>query len=356
MPDSGSETKKRKAEHVELSLKTDVGYGKSTGFEDVEFIHHALPELDFDKLDTRSKLFNKPISAPFIISSMTGGYQGAEKINRALAKAAQEMGVGMGLGSQRAMIESNELASSYNVRKEAPDIPLFGNIGIYQLKKYSPEKIEDAVSKIEADALAVHLNPLQEIVQPEGDRNFSSCLKALEKLCSKLSVPVIAKEVGAGISGKVAKMLEDAGVKYIDVSGAGGTSWSAVEIRRGSRHREYWNWGIPTAVAVADSAKHSSLPLIVSGGVRNGLDVAKGIALGASYGAAAHPFLKAVSEKGVKGAVSELKYWRDSLKIAMFLTGSSNLKQLSNSRLLILGKTAESFELLGLKPAGYASR
>ncbi|VVC04905.1 Isopentenyl-diphosphate delta-isomerase [Candidatus Burarchaeum australiense] len=342
-----AKTVRRKAEHVEVTLGKNVQCrAKSAGFDDIDFVHCALPELDFDKIDTRSKLFGKPMSAPIIISSMTGGYAGAEKINAELAKAAQELGLAMGVGSQRAMIEQKSLASTYNIRKVAPDIPLFGNIGICQLKKYSPAQIEAAVSAIGADALAVHLNPLQEIIQPEGDRDFTGCLPALERLCSKLNVPVIAKEVGSGISGEVAKQLERAGVKFIDVSGAGGTSWSGVEIERSGCHYEYWDWGIPTAVAVVDVARSTRLPVIASGGMRCGLDVAKGIALGASYGAAAQPFLAAVSKGGAKAAACELQSWIDSLKMAMLLTRAHNLEKLAKAKLLVTGQTAERLRLL----------
>jgi len=357
MPTLKDKTTGRKAEHVKLTLNKDVQHRtKSTGFEDIDFVHNALPELDFSKIDTSAGIFGKSVSAPIIISSMTGGYAGAEKINMGLAQAAQELGLAMGLGSQRAMMESRELEASYKIRKVAPDIPLFGNIGIFQLKNYSPKQVEAAVQKVEADALAVHLNPLQEAIQPEGDRDFTRCLSALEKLCSSLSVPVIAKEVGAGISGKVAGMLKKAGVKYIDVSGAGGTSWSGVEIERGGLHKEYWDWGIPTALAVADVTKNTDLPVIASGGMRSGLDVAKAIALGAGYGAAAHPFLAAVSKGGAKAASAELKLWIDSLKLAMFLTRSKNLNALENSKLLITGRLAEEMRLVGADPAAFAKR
>ncbi|MFA6036267.1 MAG: type 2 isopentenyl-diphosphate Delta-isomerase, partial [Candidatus Micrarchaeia archaeon] len=244
MRKNGGRTVSRKAEHVAITLNKDVQYSKGTGFSDIDFEHHALPELDFEKIDSRTRLFNRKMSAPLIISSMTGGYPGAEKINLQLAEAAAEAGVAMGVGSQRAMIEKKEMGRTYAIRKAAPDMPLFGNIGIYQLKRYSVEQVEGMVQGIEADALAVHINPLQEILQPEGDRDFSGCLHALQKLCERLSVPVIAKEVGAGISGEVAKMLVENGVKYVDVSGSGGTSWSAVEIERIKSHHEYWDWGI----------------------------------------------------------------------------------------------------------------
>jgi len=356
MPKNGPATVSRKAEHVAITLNKDVQYSKGTGFADVDFVHHALPELDFEKIDTRTQLFNRKMQAPLMISSMTGGYAGAEKINLQLAEAAQEAGVAMGVGSQRAMIEKKEMGRTYAIRKAARDIPLFGNIGIYQLKHYSAAQVEGMVQGIEADALAVHINPLQEILQPEGDKDFSGCLRALQKLCEHISVPVMAKEVGAGISGEVAKMLVENGVKFVDVSGSGGTSWSAVEIERSGAHHEYWDWGIPTALAVADAARSVKVPIIASGGVRTGLDVAKGIALGASYGAAAHPFLKAVMKGGAKGAVREIGQWKQSLKIAMFLTGSADLKKLANARLLVTGATAERMRLLDIDPVRFARR
>ncbi|MCX8197218.1 MAG: type 2 isopentenyl-diphosphate Delta-isomerase, partial [Candidatus Micrarchaeota archaeon] len=280
----------RKKEHVEAVKKKQVSYSFGSGLEDIRFVHNSLPELDFDEIDSSCVLFGKKLSSPLVISGMTGGYSGAEKINLQLAQAAEKENIAFGLGSQRAMLEHPKLASTFKVRKVAPTIPIIGNIGACQLAKFGVKKIRQMLEETEADALAIHLNPLQEIVQPEGDRNFSGILDQIKIFCQELGFPVIVKETGAGIARQAAEALKKAGVQMIDVSGAGGTSWSKVEYLRSRQRPTFADWGNPTAICIAECCR--ILPVIASGGIRNGLDCAKAIALGASYAGAALPFIR----------------------------------------------------------------
>jgi len=333
--------KKRKKSHVEITLDEDVANKRvSTGFDDVDFIHCALPEIDFHRISTGVKFFKKELSAPLIMDSMTGGYGGATAINKALAAAAEKAGIAFALGSQRAMTEDPALKSTYYVRDVAPSIPIIGNIGAVNLKeKGMIQKVEAALKEVDADALAIHLNPLQEAIQPEGDKDFGGCLAAIAETCKSVDVPVIVKEVGCGISGDVASKLERAGVSMINVAGAGGTSWGRIELLRSEgRLESFGDSGIPTVVSLLDTLRFTSKPVIVSGGVRNGLDVAKGIALGASYAAAARPLLLAWKSKQLDETLS---LWKDELRIAMFMAGASDLKQLKATKPLIAGRTAE---------------
>jgi isopentenyl-diphosphate delta-isomerase len=329
-------TEKRKADHVRIALEQDIEcITKPAGFDSVDFVHYSLPEIDFNEIVASTKFLGKPFKAPFIISSMTGGYAGAEKINRDLAAACEKMGIGLGLGSQRAMLEDPSLKKTFFVRDVAPKIFLGANIGAIQLRDYGAKKIEALVSAVEADALFVHLNPLQEAIQPEGDRNWKGCLAAIGKACDGLNVPVIAKETGAGINGEAARELVAAGVKAIDVSGAGGTSWSAIELyRKGAgAGRAFWDWGNPTAECLRECSAAVKVPIIASGGVRSGLDAAKAIRLGASMASAALPFLKAHQQGGEKAVEAEIRRFAEELKMAMFLTRSKNLAELRKAKL-----------------------
>lgn len=338
----------RKQDHVESARKKDVEYTFSAGFSDVRFVHSSLPEMDFESVNCASSLFGKKVSAPIIIVGMTGGYADAERINLGLAAAAEKEGLAMGLGSQRAMIEKPELAATYKVRKNAPTIPLIGNIGACQLQKYGVKKVREMLDAVEADALAIHLNPLQEVVQPEGDSKFSGVLSQIGVFAKDLGLPVIVKETGAGISRETALALKKAGVKMVDVSGAGGTSWSKVEYLRSKEEATFADWGNPTCECVA--ACSDVVETIASGGVRSGLDAAKAIALGASFAGAALPFLKA------KDAGAEAAKWKRDLRIAMLLTESKDIAALKKAKLVITGKTAESMERLGIDAGKYAKR
>ena len=338
----------RKKEHVEAARKKDVEYVQSAGFEDVRFVHSSLPEMDLAEVDSSASLFGKKMSSPIIIVGMTGGYPDAEKINLALAAAAEKQGLAMGLGSQRAMIEKPELAATYKVRKVAPSIPIIGNIGGCQLKNYGVKKVRAMLDGVEADALAIHLNPLQEVCQPEGDSKFAGVLQQIGIFARDLGLPVIVKETGAGISRETAEKLKKAGVKMIDVSGSGGTSWSKVEYMRSGKSPTFSDWGNPTCECVV--ACSDILPIIASGGVRGGLDAAKAIALGASFAGAALPFLRAADP------AAEAAQWKRDLRIAMLLSGSMDIAALQKAKLIITGKTAESFLRLRIDPNLFARR
>lgn len=321
----------RKKEHVEISLKTASQYVVGAGFDRIRLVHNALPELNLDKIDLSTKFLGKKVRYPLMITAMTGGYPKAKEINRKLAEAAQKHGVAIGLGSQRAMIENPKLADTFKIRKYAPSVPIVANIGAFQLKKYPLKTIEKMVSSVDADGLAVHLNALQEVLQPEGDRDYSGVLKAIAKTCNKLNVPVIVKETGAGIDRDAAERLKMAGVSGIDVSGAGGTSWSRIEYLRSKKAVPgFEEWGIPTVECLMMC--RGVLPLIASGGVRNGIDVAKAIALGADMAGAAQPFLKALMKKRLD---NELEIWEKQLRIAAFLTGSKNIDYLKAAKCML---------------------
>lgn len=335
-------TGKRKEEHLRISLNRDVGFkGVTTGLEDYQFVHQALPEIDLSEIDITTQLFGKELKAPLVISSMVGGIEAARRINRRLARVAQALGLAMGLGSQRCAIEAPETASTYQVRDVAPDILLLANLGAVQLNYgYGIDECRRAVEMIGADALVLHLNPLQEALQTGGNTDFRGLLRKIEAVCRKLTVPVIAKEVGCGISREVARQLALAGVSGIDVAGAGGTSWSEVEKFRARTEvgndiaATFASWGIGTADSIAMVREGTpELTLIASGGLRSGLDVAKAIALGADAAGIAAPLLKAADvSSGVVTAL--LKQVIKELKLAMFCTGAANLRQLKNSPFL----------------------
>lgn len=330
---------RRKADHLHISLEEDVQFeGLTTGFERYRFIHQALPEMDLKEVDLYLSLFGKRPRAPLIISSMTGGIEAAERINRNLAQAAQEMGVAMGVGSLRPAIDDPSLARTYQVREVAPDILLFANLGAVQFNYgYGVEECRRAVEMIEADALILHLNPLQECLQEEGNTDFSGLLGQIEKVCHGLSVPVMVKEVGWGISEEVARKLAQAGVAGIDVAGAGGTSWSEVERYRASSEAmknvaaAFAQWGIPTADSIRMAKKGApEITLIASGGIRTGVDVAKAIALGTDGAALATPLLKAAdaSWEAVRERLEEII---QELRIVMFCIGARNLHDLKET-------------------------
>lgn len=328
----------RKLDHVRIVLDQDVGAkGTHTGFAAYRLPHEALPELDLAEIDTRTTFLDKPLAAPLLISSMTGGAADVERINLALAEGAQVLGIAMGVGSQRAAIRDTSVARTYQVRRVAPDVPLLANLGAVQLNYgYGVDECRRAVEMIEADALILHLNALQEAVQPEGNTNFKGLLQKIEQVCAHVGVPVIVKEVGNGIGAATARRLVEAGVWGIDVAGAGGTSWSEVERFRqttdnGARVAgAFAGWGIPTTEALR--AVRAALPavlLIGSGGVRNGVDVAKAIALGADLAGTAKPALiSAVQERGAAAVVEGLRAFIDELRIAMFCSGCGSLADL----------------------------
>ncbi len=335
-------TEGRKADHIRINLEKDVQFPRlTTGLEHYRFVHQALPELDLSEINTSVDLFGKTLSAPVLISSMTGGTDIAHRINQHLAEAAQANHIAMGLGSQRAAIERPELAYSYQVRNVAPDILLFANIGAVQLNYgYGPEQCQRAVDMVEADALILHFNVLQEAVQPEGDTNFAGLLAKVEHVCKSMNVPVIAKEVGWGFSEQNARDLANAGVAAIDVAGSGGTSWSEVEYHRAPNAfharvaASFADWGIPTAEAIQYAVKGApGKKVIASGGLRDGIDIAKCVALGATAGGLAGPFLKAadLSAEAVDQLIRELSA---QIRIAMLCSGARSIAELQKIPLL----------------------
>lgn len=334
-------TSSRKEDHIRINLEENVSSGLSTGLENYNFIHKALPELNLEEVDLTSDIFGRRLKAPILISSMTGGSDQAEIINKRLATAAQEIGVAMGVGSQRVAFEQPELVKSFEVRDRAPDILLFANLGAVQLNYgYGVEHCQRAVEMIDADGLILHINALQEAVQPEGDTRFSGLLKKIELVCKKISVPVLAKEVGWGFSGEDARQLADAGVSAIDIAGAGGTSWTAVEMHRAQNESQarlaatFLNWGIPTAESIQQVRQATpDMAIFASGGLRTGLDIAKCIALGAKLGGMASPFLKAASQS-TKDAIVALQEIKQEIRVSMFAAGIKDLTQLSESTLV----------------------
>lgn len=333
----------RKADHIKINLEKNVQSALTTGLEKYRFAHEAVPDLNLEEIDLSQTVFGKRLAAPILISSMTGGTPEAHAINLTLARAAQETGIAMGLGSQRAGIEHPELAFTFQVRQVAPDILLFANLGAVQLNyRYTLDQCRRAVEMIAADGLFLHLNPLQEALQPEGDTRFAGLLQKIEAVCKALPVPVIIKEVGWGISAATARRLANAGVAAIDVAGAGGTSWSQVEMYRIADEKmarvaaAFQGWGIPTAESIRMVREGApDLITIASGGLRDGIDIAKSIALGAHLGGLAGYFLKAAvrSDQAVLDAIDEI---RREILICMFAAGAGNLEQLRETTLIKL--------------------
>ena len=336
-----SKIDQRKADHIKINLEKDVRSSLTTGLENYRFTHEALPEMDLEQIDTSLNLFGKPLAAPILISSMTGGTADAETINLRLAEAAQEMKVAMGVGSQRVAIQNPEQVKTFQVRRVAPDILLFANLGAVQLNYgYGIDQCRQAVDMIQADALIFHFNPLQEAVQDGGDTNFAGLARKIEEICKKLEVPVIAKEVGWGISERTAKLFRDCGISAIDVAGAGGTSWSQVEMYRAPDEftRElaatFLGWGIPTADSILNVRNAvPEMPIFASGGIKDGLDIAKCIALGATLGGMAGQFLKAAAISA-KSAVQMMKLTKRQIEVTMFATGVEKLDDLKSRKLL----------------------
>ena len=336
----------RKADHIRINLEEDVDFHQLTnGFERYHFVHQALPELNWDEVDTSVTVFGKRLAAPILVSSMTGGTERAGLINQRLAEAAQERRVALGVGSQRAALEDPGAAASFVVRRYVPDALIFANLGAVQLNYgYGVDECRRAVEMVEADALILHLNPLQEILQPEGDTNWKGLLPKIAEVCRNVGVPVIAKEVGWGISQETARRLIEAGVSAIDVAGAGGTSWSEVEKHRAPTERlrrlagAFREWGIPTATSLAQvvavrDAIAPGLPLFASGGIRNGQEIAKAVALGADLVGLAGPFLKRVMES-TQAVVDEMEILEAEMRIAMFAAGAGDIHSLRRPGLL----------------------
>jgi isopentenyl-diphosphate delta-isomerase len=335
---------KRKSEHLRINLEEDVLSSLSTGLEKYHFIHEALPDQNLDSVDSSLDLFEKKLDAPILISSMTGGTSDAVRINRTLAEAAQYMKIAMGVGSQRAALENPDLVKTFSIsRKYAPDILLFANLGAIQLNYgYDISHCRRAIDMLQADALILHLNPLQEALQSGGNVNFIGLAKKIEHICQKIEVPVIVKEVGWGISDRTARLLANCGVSAIDVSGAGGTSWSQVEMFRApdTFHQDlaatFIGWGIPTAESIKYVQQGApGMKIFASGGLKNGMDIAKCIALGATLGGMAGQFLRAATISAEK-VIEQVKLIQQQIRIIMFANGVKDLVSLQNDRLVEL--------------------
>lgn len=331
---------RRKAEHLRINLEEDVASARATGLDSLAFSHEALPEVALDAVDTSLELFGRRLKAPLLISSMTGGTPEAMKINRRLAQAASAAGIALGLGSQRAALENPRLAASFDVRRYAPDILLFANLGAVQLNYgYGLDECRRAVDMIGADALILHLNPLQEALQIGGNTDFRGLAKKIGQICRQLGVPVVVKEVGWGISERTAKLLAEAGVAAIDVAGAGGTSWSQVEMHRAADPfmrrlaGSFVAWGIPTTDSIANARRAApGIPIFASGGLRDGIDIAKCIALGAVLGGMAGPFLRAAADSAPH-ITEAIRLVIEQLRVTMFAVGAPELKSLGRAEL-----------------------
>lgn len=339
---------KRKTEHIRLCLTDNVeGINKSTGLEGISFLHNALPEINFDDIQLDANFLNKEIQAPFLVSSMTGGSELAEKINQNLAIAAEEKGWAIGLGSTRALLESDAHKDSFLIRKQAPTVPLIANLGVVQLNYgYGAEECQRIIDMTGADGIVLHLNSLQEAVQDGGDLNFANLLPKIEQICKTLDVPVGAKEVGFGIDGTVAEQLYSAGISFIDVAGAGGTSWSQVEKLRSqdplrkAAAEAFNNWGTPTKDCIVSvRSKLEDVPLVASGGMKTGVDAAKAITIGADVIGFARQLLQAATESD-ESVLQTMNQIELELKMTMFGIGVKTLDELRNTRRVsIMGRS-----------------
>ncbi|MBE3561685.1 MAG: type 2 isopentenyl-diphosphate Delta-isomerase, partial [Ktedonobacteraceae bacterium] len=349
------EVKQRKLEHVTVALAQDISAPQRAGWQDVRLVHQALPEVNLDEIDTSVTFLGHTLRYPIFISSLTGGHPDVATINRHLARAAQEYGLALGVGSQRAALLNPAVTASFTVtREQAPHAFLIANIGAPQLipqerhPAFTLAQVQSAITMIKADALAVHMNSLQEAIQPEGDRRATGAAAALQALTAQLEVPVIAKETGAGVSYEQALLLHVCGVAAIDVGGAGGSSMPAIESARLQARNDghgaqlgmlYRDWGIPTPIAVVE-ASMAGLPLIATGGVRSGLDVARALALGATLVGIGFPFLQAASQ-GYEQVCHLLETIIAQLKVAMQLSGAASIARLRECSVVVLGETRE---------------
>jgi len=343
--------KQRKVDHLDLCATDAVAFReRTTLLENVQLIHQSLPELALSDLDLSVTLLGKKLRAPLLIAAMTGGSDPSAEVNQTLSAIAESRGIGFGLGSQRAMQRSPETAWTYEVRKHAPTTLVLGNVGVVQAREQSTEMLAKLVADIGADALCVHMNPAQELIQYEGDRDFRGCLPVYTRLVQELPVPVVAKETGAGISRETAAKLAQVGVRTVDVSGAGGTSWVGVEALRAPNEptkllgEALWDWGVPTAAAVSYVASAGLTP-IATGGIRSGLDVARALALGAKVAGIARPMLQALRGGGREAAEAYLDRVIAELRTVMLLCGARTIADLQAAPKIIRGELRDWLQL-----------
>lgn len=346
-----SQISKRKNDHLDLAARGNVGFrDKTTLLECVELVHDALPELSLDEIDLRVRVLGRTLRAPIILAGMTGGTDRARDINRELAAIADERGYGFGLGSQRPMLKDPACVDSYQVRDVAPSILLLGNIGAVQAAVLPSARLAELVGAIGADALCVHLNPAMEVVQSEGDRDFRGIEDTYRRLSSELDCPVIAKETGCGLSASVGRRLTAAGIRDVDVSGAGGTSWVGVETERAQAEdrplgQAFWDWGIPTAASLLCLEPLRLRTLIATGGIATGLDAARALVLGASAVGIARPVLQALEQGGRAHALAFLAGVERELRTALLLMGARDVAAVRRCPRLIRGELSRWAEL-----------
>jgi len=353
-------TAERKRDHIRICLEKPVQFrNKSTWLEHVHLLHNALPEISAKEIQTETRFLGAKLSFPFMIEPITGGVPEALAINSALAESAETLKVAMGVGSQRLGLEDTESEKSFRVaREKAPTAFLVANIGAAQLSEHPGDRAARAVEMIEANALSIHLNPLQEVVQGQDQASFRNVSKMIQKTVDAVDVPVIVKETGCGISREVARTLIAAGVSCLDVAGAGGTSWAAVEsLRAEESHddvrarlgKEFWDWGIPTAASVIETRSVANIPIVASGGLRTGLDLAKCLAIGANLGGAACPLLRPAT-KGVDHVVREIRQYIAELRAAMFIVGARNMEALRRTDFVVTGELRQWLDQRKIKP------
>jgi isopentenyl-diphosphate delta-isomerase len=350
------EIQSRKADHLRMAAQADVDSGRSAGFEDVHLVHAALPEVDLDRIDVSTELLGRRLSLPLVVSAMTGGHAEGGRVNAILARAAERFGLAMGVGSQRAAIVDPALRDTYAVtRREAPTAFLVANLGATQLiaqrdaGAFGLDQVGELLDAIRADALAIHLNPLQELVQAEGERDARGHLQAIATIAASVDVPIIAKETGGGVNERVARQLATAGVAAIDVGGVGGTSFARIEALRSAERGDargvrlgelLGDWGIPTVASIG-LARRAGLPIIATGGIRSGVDAAKAIAMGATAVGVARPLLQAALSGEDAAVATWVEEFAEGLRAALFLTGSATVDELRRHRPVVVGATAE---------------
>lgn len=358
-------TSDRKLAHLQICLENDVqAKNITTGLEDITLVHRATTDLNFDEIDLSVEIFGKKLDLPFIISGMTGGHAFAHKLNHFLSKAVNDTKIGMGVGSQRAALEDIKVRESFDiVRKNAPNSLIIGNIGAGQIAQgLTSIEFQELVDMIEADAIAIHFNPLQEVIQPEGDIDLKGLHENTHSLIKEFRVPVIAKEVGSGFSLEDIKNIEKIGFKAIDIQGVGGTSWAGVESIRtlSLKHKKtgdiFWDWGLPTTLSTILAVNNFNGSVIGSGGVRTGLDIAKLISLGANAAGMAIPFLFSVQKHSTEEVIERIQEIEYQLRLACFLTGSENISELKRAPIVIEGRTAELMRIYGINPSDYLHR